>query len=197
MRRARRPVPEAVLSHRVGAEVADTVHQLTTERLKQVTMNANRRPSVGLRLESGDHLLVITPDLFRQLSPESIERFGLWASYPGFVAELRLKCFEDPGASGFLIKARIESDGRMRVNKWLRDMAKTEPAIEQLKAMLGQLTADPATLFTQSRDRCCMCGRKLTDPLSRGRGVGPECVKSLDWLLGWAHRKNAEMVAAN
>ncbi|MCA9019265.1 MAG: hypothetical protein KDA74_03935, partial [Planctomycetaceae bacterium] len=33
----------------------------------------------------------------------------------------------------------------------------------------------PWTCFARSTDRCCICGRVLTDPVSRARGVGPEC----------------------
>lgn len=34
-------------------------------------------------------------------------------------------------------------------------------------------------------ERCACCGRRLTDPESQARGIGPECIGKLDRLVGW------------
>src|SRR5262249_43717595 len=36
---------------------------------------------------------------------------------------------------------------------------------------------DSRAVLARSSDHCCVCGRGLTDELSRSRGIGPECFK--------------------
>jgi hypothetical protein len=38
-------------------------------------------------------------------------------------------------------------------------------------------------VFARSHDSCCVCGRHLTDEQSRSRGIGPECIKTVDFFL--------------
>jgi hypothetical protein len=40
---------------------------------------------------------------------------------------------------------------------------------------------DAAAVFARSHDHCCICGRGLTDEVSRSRGIGPECVHKIQW----------------
>jgi Family of unknown function (DUF6011) len=47
----------------------------------------------------------------------------------------------------------------------------TRRVIETIKAFL----AAPDVVFARTSDYCGICGRSLTDPISRGRGIGPEC----------------------
>lgn len=37
--------------------------------------------------------------------------------------------------------------------------------------------ADPDAVFALESRRCCLCGKSLTDPASRQRGIGPECLR--------------------
>jgi hypothetical protein len=41
---------------------------------------------------------------------------------------------------------------------------------------------DAAAVFARSHDHCCICGRGLTDEVSRSRGIGPECVHKIPWV---------------
>lgn len=58
-------------------------------------------------------------------------------------------------------------------------------AAEDARTALGVMAdfiSDARTVFARSHDHCCCCGRGLRDESSRARGVGPECVRVLDWL---------------
>jgi hypothetical protein len=58
-------------------------------------------------------------------------------------------------------------------------------AVEHAKIALGVITdliTDARSVFARSHDHCCCCGNGLRDELSRARGIGPECVRVLDWL---------------
>jgi hypothetical protein len=50
--------------------------------------------------------------------------------------------------------------------------------VEEVRTFL----ADPGAAFARSSDSCGCCGKELTDPVSQGRGIGPECAKRLAYL---------------
>jgi hypothetical protein len=59
-------------------------------------------------------------------------------------------------------------------------------AVEVLRravAVMEDFLADRRAVFARSHDSCCVCGRTLTDEQSRSRGIGPECIKTVDFFL--------------
>ena len=52
--------------------------------------------------------------------------------------------------------------------------------VRRLVATIADFMDNPAAVLARSHDRCCICGRGLTDELSRSRGIGPECIKKVD-----------------
>jgi hypothetical protein len=46
-------------------------------------------------------------------------------------------------------------------------------------ATLADFITDASAVLARSQDHCACCGKPLTDPLSQGRGFGPECVRQL------------------
>jgi hypothetical protein len=50
---------------------------------------------------------------------------------------------------------------------------------------------DPADVFGRQADKCCCCGRALTDVVSRTRGIGPECVRMFGSFAEFAERPDA------
>ena len=58
-------------------------------------------------------------------------------------------------------------------------------AVEDAGNALGVMAdfiSDARTVFARSHNHCCCCGKRLRDELSRARGIGPECVRVLNWL---------------
>jgi hypothetical protein len=53
--------------------------------------------------------------------------------------------------------------------------------VRRLVATITDFLDNPAAVLARSHDRCCICGRKLTDELSRSRGIGPECIQKIDF----------------
>lgn len=52
----------------------------------------------------------------------------------------------------------------------------------ELERLVVEFAADPnyyRALFGQHDGHCGICGRALTDPASRDRGIGPECAAGL------------------
>ncbi len=58
-----------------------------------------------------------------------------------------------------------------------------EEDTRRVVATIRSFTEDSRAVLARSCDHCCICGRKLTDELSRGRGIGPECIKVAPLLL--------------
>ena len=47
----------------------------------------------------------------------------------------------------------------------------------------------PWLVFGRGKDRCCICSKPLTDEISRGRGVGPECLRQVSNCFGHLLKK--------
>lgn len=59
-------------------------------------------------------------------------------------------------------------------------------AVTDLLTALGTMEdylRDPRAVLARSHDNCCCCGRRLTDELSRSRGIGPECIKTIGSMM--------------
>jgi hypothetical protein len=57
--------------------------------------------------------------------------------------------------------------------------------IEEMRrsvAVLDDFLTDRRQVFARSHDNCCVCGRSLADEQSKSRGIGPECVKGIDYF---------------
>jgi hypothetical protein len=48
---------------------------------------------------------------------------------------------------------------------------------------IGSFLNDWRAVLARCATHCCICGRALSDELSRGRGIGPECIKVAPFLL--------------
>jgi hypothetical protein len=79
-----------------------------------------------------------------------------------------------------VLVAFLRADGlrleRVRVDRVGRDAA------ARLADGVMHFLDDPAEVFARSSDRCCICGKKLTDDQSRARGIGPDCLQHGEWL---------------
>jgi hypothetical protein len=99
----------------------------------------------------------------------------------------------------FLVQERAEIDGqaahkpncRLKVggdaNGWdcIRVSTTGHVDIERVLGTIRDFINDHHAVLARSHDACCICGRSLTDGLSRSRGVGPECIRnSFKWFLG-------------
>jgi hypothetical protein len=67
--------------------------------------------------------------------------------------------------------------GQLRLT---RCCARSGEAAARVVEAAEEFLADPAGVFRRSEDCCCICGRPLTDEVSRSRGIGPECHKRVD-----------------
>jgi hypothetical protein len=59
-------------------------------------------------------------------------------------------------------------------------------AVEDARRIVGTIREfldDSRAVLARGCDHCAICGRGLTDELSRSRGIGPECIKRSDIVL--------------
>ncbi len=121
-----------------------------------------RRPHIGLRLElPGGNVLTCKPGFHRGAGELTLSEVHLELLGPGKL--LRLKVKED----GVDLQGFVAGD--MTVNA-----ARCQIICQALYDLLHA----PTKTFARQRDRCCCCGKGLTDITSRLRGIGPECIKS-------------------
>jgi uncharacterized protein (TIGR02996 family) len=57
---------------------------------------------------------------------------------------------------------------------WKTALSDAQRAVETMR----DFVSDRRQVLARCHDCCCVCGRCLTDELSRSRGIGPECVQS-------------------
>jgi hypothetical protein len=53
--------------------------------------------------------------------------------------------------------------------------------LRRVLATVCSFNGDRRAVLARSHDHCCICGRGLTDELSRSRGIGPECIHKTEW----------------
>ena len=54
---------------------------------------------------------------------------------------------------------------------------------KSIRETLREFADNPAKVLRRSSDSCAICDRRLTDPVSQARGVGPECMKHVAWFV--------------
>jgi hypothetical protein len=64
------------------------------------------------------------------------------------------------------------------VQLWRYSVANAEDIARAVGTIQDFLT-DHLAVLARSHDNCCVCGRALTDELSRSRGIGPECIQKI------------------
>jgi hypothetical protein len=52
--------------------------------------------------------------------------------------------------------------------------------VRRIIATIRDFLDDSRSVLARGCDHCCICGRSLTDELSRSRGIGPECILKAD-----------------
>lgn len=80
--------------------------------------------------------------------------------------------------------------GSIRLEGWGEDIGR---AVETIRDFIE----DRRSVLARARDHCAICGRPLTDELSRGRGIGPECIQKLPWNIFIGEASLIETDSAN
>lgn len=134
-----------------------------------------RRPLIGLRLAVDDR---------RSLTCKPGWTPAKWrcAGGPAFLAEpgrLHIdRVLIELVAPGLKLKMTITEDGvRLGGFSYRGDRHLLLDDIKCVGRTFHRLIADPMATFAAQSDRCCCCGKALTDITSRLRGIGPECIK--------------------
>ncbi len=136
------------------------LHGLASARLAGKELS-RRRPSLLLRLPAAEgRQILIKP---------TIERYKAgWRLQDSLHLDL---VSDSPGGIG----ATLPPDDRPLINRWWKDNARTMGELEILRATLQGFATDPAGAVRLGLLNCAVCQRKLTDPVSVARGIGPEC----------------------
>ena len=56
-------------------------------------------------------------------------------------------------------------------------VSRVEEVFEAVVNTARRMVADPWGVFRGTAGKCCRCRRRLTDIISRTRGIGPECIQ--------------------
>jgi hypothetical protein len=187
----RRAIPRADLDaaiNRKRVELLEAMPNLA-EVWRQMDCKGpySRRPPIGLRLPTGG-------------GGES----GRLSIAPGFdrreflvmhhVTHVELLVQDDASQqSRYVLKLRVDRDSVMLRRYYY---ARVIQDLELVVSLFQKLGNDAAGLFAELKPTTCVvCGRKLTDPESLGRGLGPECSRYVSLfadVLGHLNRRETK-----
>jgi hypothetical protein len=155
--------------------------------------NLERRPPVALCLRDPDHVFTLKPG-FRQPVKRLVNGIVTFAEYGQMEFDaLYIDCVsvvEMPPLDGRPVlrhqracKLRLDESGRLsQSGTWYYRYGPI--AVHEFVNTVNDFILFPWQIFSRSKDRCCCCGKPLTDEISRSRGVGPECLRSAALCFG-------------
>jgi hypothetical protein len=140
-----------------------------------------RRPPIGFRLPAEDlppgHVAV-TPRWLKGNVRRKVPGRLVTSEVDLELVETRMKVFGD-GRPTREMSLRVTATGcvarRYYPSHWGACLGRIVLTVEQF-------LQEPFIVFARSSDACCVCGRGLSDQLSRSRGVGPECLRGALWF---------------
>jgi hypothetical protein len=150
--------------------VAQAIKKITDLRLSGKE-HAKRRPATLLRVVVESEGRNIGVEIRPTISSSSVG----W-TYKGNASIKTI----DMGGKGRGLQGTIKPDGTVRITSWSVRCA--EGAENRNRRYSGAIWKaldlvedDPTALISTQQENCGLCGKGLSDPASRARGVGPEC----------------------
>jgi hypothetical protein len=141
-----------------------------------------RRPPIALCLPHGDHIFTVRPGWNApRIVRDRVDGTEEIVAYGHFdFLRILIDCVESN--RGKACKLLLAGDGLKRAGIWYYHTAPA--AVEAFVEMVNYFVLFPWQVFAKSKDRCCVCRKSLTDEVSRSRGIGPECIKSVSLYFG-------------
>jgi hypothetical protein len=96
---------------------------------------------------------------------------------------LHLEVMALPTKDGVLLHVRLRDDQQPKLRCLTCDETLLDLATNALETKPHDLLGDPTRLFSEQSERCCCCHKALSDPVSRTRGIGPECIRYFQTFL--------------
>lgn len=165
-----------VFGHKYDPEIFQAFAGLAIGKLAGKEHNANK-PKTAMRFEIDEwHTLTFKPQIVS--SPTG------WKMGNRIRLELRtsLEVWGKKG-NGCELILELHPDGFIIPRRWWKRYDRTKAAFEMVEGHLDMLSSDPGAAIGRNKSNCAICGRKLTDPESQARGVGPECKRMFDFLV--------------
>ena len=131
-----------------------------------------RRPSISLRLLTGGDppgKLVVLPACHVYHGERSIDTQRMFYEF-----------WTEQWTNGAVKWQRRLGFRRAGVSSWYRSTGEAD--LRRCLDTMAAFVEDGRAVLARSNANCCICGKCLTDELSRSRGIGPECLRLLDWF---------------
>lgn len=156
--------------------------------------NLERRPPVSLILRDPDHVFTMRPGfktpkkVFHAGGIVTIEEYGQMQFDTVYIDCVSIT--ELPPQNGRPVlkhtkacKLRLAQSGQLSHHGtwYYRD---APIAVHEFVNVVSDFISFPWQILSRSKDRCCCCGKWLTDDISRSRGIGPECLRSAALCFG-------------
>ncbi|HBJ33420.1 MAG TPA: hypothetical protein DDZ51_01405 [Planctomycetaceae bacterium] len=156
--------------------------------------NLERRPPVSLCLRDPDHVFTLKPGYRSATKRRQQDGSMVFKEYGQMQFEsVYIDCVsitELPPQDGRQVlqhtkacKLRLDESGRLSHHgAWYYRYAPS--AVDEFVKVVNEFILFPWQILSRSKNRCCCCGKWLTDDVSRSRGIGPECLRSAALCFG-------------
>lgn len=156
--------------------------------------NLERCPPVALSLRDPDHVFTVRPGFKKPKKRRQADGSAIFEQYGQMQFDtVYIDCVsitELPPQNGRPVlkhskacKLQLDASGKLSQHgTWYHRQAPI--AVHEFVNVVGEFILFPWQIFSRSKDRCCCCGKLLTDNISRSRGVGPECLRSAALCFG-------------
>lgn len=162
--------------HTFDQKVFQALAKVTREKLSGKEHNENK-PKTAMRFEIDDwQALTFKPSILS--SPSG------WTMGDKIRLELRTSIIvQGKKGNGCDLILELNPDGTIRPRRWWKSLEKTQKAFEAVNHFLDLLAKSPEKAISSNKQRCAICGKKLTDPESQANGIGPECIKYFNFFV--------------
>lgn len=137
-----------------------------------------RRPPIAVRLLDGvEHFYTVRPGWkkpYRMWGRTDEQQYGRFTFENLFVDAIH----QDHGKCATF----VFNDRSIRLTSW--NPNRYFEAVQNFAQTAREFVLFPWQVFSRSANHCCICGKPLIDDISRGRGIGPECLRHVSNCFG-------------
>jgi len=193
---------KAVVMARADATLAAHADQVETLRrgaaayFGEVTKGKTYTRSPGLKITVVDRAVGLDDFEHRlAIAPSMANRNGQHEIIPGAAVAFLYRVVPDKKNGGYKPACRLAvrlsdhetpASGGVVIGKaWIGLHYPADVDVDALRLckIITRFVADPSAAIAESGTHCSFCGRSLTDPVSRRRGIGPECFDKMGDFL--------------
>src|SRR6202453_2190578 len=143
----------------------------------------HRRPNLACRLRQGEWTFVCKPFTHRRSLGYRDDKGRIVYEVTVDPQSITVEGVDDNKRCGLAVQLHATRLPKVKCARW--SYLRGQQAIEDFVALVAEFPRNPESVFARSPTHCCLCAKRLTDGISRSRGIGPECYGAIQSLFNY------------